>query len=220
GYTGTRYNMLRYAPLFWPRGCDLLMYDARGHGASDGRYHTFGYYEKGDAEAAVDWLEAQTGLPQSHIGMLGISYGAGTALQTAPLLPDLAFIIADSPYADLETIMRYQAVQQYGQAVNMMIPGAWVAAEAMADFDVAAVSAVTAVAQAQMPIMLIHSQADEYTPPSNSEAIYANSDHGRTVLYLTDWGSSHGADITNNYAGFAQYVDEFLQTYAPDFGRH
>ncbi len=220
GYMGTRYSVLNYAPLFWPRGCDLLMYDARGHGDSDGRFHTFGYYEKEDARVAAQWLADQAGLPMSQVGLLGISYGAGTVLQTAPLLPNLAFIIADSPYADLETIMRYQAEQQYGPAIRLMIPGAWVAAEMRANFQVDAVSAVEGAAQAQMPILLIHSAADTYTPPANSEAIFASADPSRTVLHLTQWGSGHGQDITNNYPGFAQLVDEFLQTYAPDFGLH
>ncbi len=218
GYTGTRYGVLHYAPLFWGRGCDLLMYDARGHGGSNGRFHTFGYYEKEDARAAAQWLAAQTGLPMSQIGLLGISYGAGTALQAAPLLPDVAFIIADSPYQDLETVMRYQAEQQYGPAIRFVIPGAWLAAELRADFQVDAVSAVDGVTQAQMPILLIHSAADTYTPPANSEAIFARADPSRTVLYLTKWGSAHGQDITKNYPGFAQLVNEFLQTYAPGFG--
>ncbi len=166
----------------------------------------------------LQWLAAQTGLPMSQIGLLGISYGAGTALQAAPLLPDVAFIIADSPYQDLETVMRYQAEQQYGPAIRFVIPGAWLAAELRADFQVDAVSAVDGVTQAQMPILLIHSAADTYTPPANSEAIFARADPSSTVLHLTKWGSAHGQDITNNYPGFAQLVNEFLQTYAPGFG--
>lgn len=218
GYTSTRYGTLNYAPLFWQRGCDLLLYDARGHGESNGRYHTYGYYEKEDARAAAHWLAAQTGLPLEKLGLLGISYGAATSLQAAPLLPEAAFIIADSPYQDLETIIRHQAVQQYGPAVRAMIPGAWLVAELRADFDVEAVSAMQGVAEAQMPVLLIHSLQDTYTPPDHSKAIYASSNPTRTTLHLTDWGSSHGQDITNNYAGFAQLVDTFLQIHVPDFG--
>lgn len=218
GYTSTRYGTLNYAPLFWQRGCDLLLYDARGHGESNGRYHTYGYYEKEDARAAALWLAAQTGLPLAKIGLLGISYGAATCLQAAPLLPEIAFIIADSPYQDLETIIRHQAVQQYGPAVQIMIPGAWLVAELRADFAVADVSPRHSIAQAQMPILLIHSLQDTYTPPASSKAIYASSNPTHTTLHLTDWGSSHGQDITNNYPGFAQLVDTFLQAYVPEFG--
>lgn len=219
GYTSTRYGVLNYAPLFWERGCDLLLYDARGHGESNGRYHTYGYYEKEDARAAALWLAAQSGLPLGKIGLMGVSYGAATSLQAAPLLPELAFIIADSPYQDLETIIRYQAVQQYGPAVQIMIPGAWLVAELRANFDVEDVSPANSAAQAQPPILLIHSLSDTYTPPANSQAIYARSNLSRTVLHLTDWGASHGDDIKINFGGYVELVDLFLQSYAPGFGR-
>ncbi len=218
GYTSTRYGALNYAPLFWQRGCDLLLYDARGHGESNGRYHTYGYYEKEDARAAALWLAQQAGLPLSQIGLMGVSYGAATSLQAAPLLPEVAFIIADSPYQDLETIVRHQAVQQYGPAVRIMIPGALLVAELRASFDVEAVSPANAAAQAQPPILLIHSRSDTYTPPANSQAIYNSAKPARAVLHLTNWGASHGDDINTNFVGYVALVDQFLQTYAPQFG--
>ncbi|NTV90496.1 MAG: hypothetical protein HGA22_09095, partial [Clostridiales bacterium] len=93
----------------WSRGCDLLFYDHRYHGASTGDYGTYGYYEKQDALAALSWFEQRAGLQPSQIGLMGESYGAATALQAGPLAPELAFIAADSPYGDLETIIREQA---------------------------------------------------------------------------------------------------------------
>jgi uncharacterized protein len=123
GYTGTRYGSLQYAPLFWERGCDLLAYDARGHGDSTATYHTYGYHEKQDAKAAFDWLRERSGLPPGQIGLTGVSYGAATSLQAAPLLPEAAFIIADSAYQDMRTIISYQA----GEAVWPLGPavGPW-----------------------------------------------------------------------------------------------
>jgi pimeloyl-ACP methyl ester carboxylesterase len=97
GYTSTRYGTLQYAPLFWDRGCDLLAYDARGHGESSDAYHTYGYFEKTDGMAAYEWLQERTGLPASKTALAGVSYGAATSLQMLPLLPDVAFVLADSP---------------------------------------------------------------------------------------------------------------------------
>ena len=95
----------KYAPLFWERGCDLLIFDARYHGESTGDYGTYGYYEKLDTSKAIDWFSQQVGLPPERIGLLGESYGAATALETAALRPDIAFAAADSSYRDLETII-------------------------------------------------------------------------------------------------------------------
>ena len=218
GYTGTRYGALQYAPLFWERGCDLLAYDHRGHGASTPTLHTFGYYEKEDLAAAVDWFTARAGLEPADVGIVGVSYGASTALQAAPLLPDAAFILADSAYQDLESILRYQGYEQFGNVAMFFLPGALIAAELRTGGDVQAISAQDAIAKAEMPILLVHSQQDEYTPPSHAETIYARSDKGRTVLHLYDWGSPHAQDIITNFDAYKADVDQFLASYAPDFG--
>ena len=71
------------APIFWRRGCDLLLYDARGHGESSPALLSFGANERRDLKLVVDWLAKRTELPQSRIGLIGWSYGAATAIQAA-----------------------------------------------------------------------------------------------------------------------------------------
>ncbi|HEY1409458.1 MAG TPA: alpha/beta fold hydrolase, partial [Promineifilum sp.] len=88
GFTGTRYQALYWAPMFWERGCDILAYDHRGHGESTPAYYSYGYYEKQDALTAIRWFQQRTGLAESQLGVGGVSYGAGTALQLAPMIPD------------------------------------------------------------------------------------------------------------------------------------
>ncbi len=218
GYTSTRYGSLLYAPLFWDRGCDVLVYDARGHGASSDAYHTYGYHEKEDGLAAYEWLLERTGLPPEKIGLAGVSYGAATVLQMLPLTPDAAFVLADSPYQDLLSIVNYQGPAQFGNWVKLFIPGATIISEIRADFKVKEVSPKNAVRDTAVPVLLIHSTTDEFTPPSNSEAIYANSNPEITELHLNEWGSAHARDIITDYEAYAQIVDAFLAEQAPGWG--
>jgi len=219
GYTGTRYVALQYAPLFWDRGCDLLAYDARGHGASTDTYHTYGYHEKQDALAAYEWLRDRSGLQPEQMALAGVSYGAATSLQTAPLLPpETAFIIADSSYQDMRSIIRYQAVKQFGEWTKLFLPGAIFLAEQRADFVMDEVSPQTAVTQTTIPILLVHAQEDGFTPASHSETIYARSNQATTQLEITDWGAEHGMSIFEDPAAFGRMVDGFLAEYAPGFG--
>ncbi|MCB8943800.1 MAG: alpha/beta fold hydrolase [Ardenticatenaceae bacterium] len=218
GYTNTRYSILPYAPLFWDRGCDLLTYDARGHGESTDAYHTYGYHEKLDGQAAYEWLLTQTGLPEASVGILGVSYGASTALQMVPLLPEAAFVIADSPYQDLRTIVAHQAVEQFGAWTRPFVPGAFFIAELRANFDADDVSPQDAVAGATTPILLIHAQADTFTPPSHSQTIYARSNPATTELHLTAYGTSHGRSILDDYESYKGLVDAFLADKVPGFG--
>lgn len=218
GYRSTRAGSLQYAPLFWDKGCDLLAYDARGHGDSTDTLHTYGYYEKEDGVAAAQWLMDRTGLEQENIGLAGISYGASTALQMMPLLPDVAFVLADSPYQDLKTITAHQGVSQFGSWTAMFLPGGFAIAELRAGFDVAAVSPKKAVVGSDTPVFLIHAVEDSFTPATHSEAIYADSNRETTWLEITDWGAKHGQSIMVEPEAYKLMVDEFLSVYASEFG--
>ena len=218
GYRSTRAGALQYAPLFWDRGCDLLAYDARGHGNSTESLHTYGYHEKEDGVAAAKWLMARTGLAQENIGLAGVSYGASTVLQMIPQLPDVAFVLADSPYQDLKTITAYQGASQFGPWTAMFLPGGYAIAELRADFEVNDVSPKNAVSNADTPLFLTHAKDDSFTPVTHSEAIYANSNQALTQLSITDWGAGHAQSIIVDPEAFKQMVDAFLAVYAPDFG--
>ncbi len=220
GHTGSRYGMLKYTPLIWSRGCDLLLYDHRYHGASTGSYGTYGYYEKQDALAALRWFEQRTGLQPNQIGMLGESYGAATALQAGPLAPGLAFIAADSAYRDLETIISEQAVQQFGGWTRLFVPGALALAGLRANFAPHQVSALDAADEQTSPIFLSHSATDEFTQPHHSVDIAAQLPPTLcTRLHLTDWGSTHGHSIDDNLAAYQAQFDEFLAACVPTFGQ-
>ena len=219
GFHGTRYHALNWAPMFWERGCDILAYDHRGQGASSPAFYTYGFYEKQDAVAALEWFAARTGLERRQIGVFGVSYGAATALQMAPLTPGLAFVGADSAFSDLREILSYQAGSMFPILTPLLLPGALKITELRADFDVGEVAPERAVAAADMPIFLIHSLTDEYTFSTHSEDIYANSNQSRTVLHLTDWGSPHARDILTDYAAYRQLFADFLAQYAPEFGQ-
>ena len=218
GYTSTRYGVLQYADPFWQRGCDLLAYDARGHGESSDAYHTYGYHEKFDGQAAYEWLLAKTGLSAASVGILGVSYGAATSLQMVPLVPDAAFVIADSAYQDLRTIVAYQATAQFGEWTQPLVPGAFFVAQRRAAFNADEVSPQNAVIGADMPILLIHAQADTFTPPSNSETIYTRSNPLTTELHITEYGTSHARSILDDYESYKGLVDAFLADKVPGFG--
>lgn len=218
GFHGTRYHALNWAPMFWERGCDILAYDHRGHGDSTPTFHTYGYYEKEDAVAALDWFTTRSGLERSQIGVFGVSYGAATALQMAPMTPEIAFVAADSAYSELEEIIDFQGREQFPTLAPLVLPAALRIAELRANFDVDAVAPERSVTDVTVPVLLIHSLTDEYTLSTHSEDIYANSDKSRTVLHLTDWGSPHARDVTTDPAAYEQLVDDFLEQFVPNFG--
>ncbi|MCA9836782.1 MAG: alpha/beta hydrolase [Trueperaceae bacterium] len=217
GIGSSRYTMLKYAPMFWQRGCSLMFYDARRHGSSTGKYGTYGYYESKDAVVMLSQFKALTALNDNQLGMLGESYGAASAILAAQNVPNLAFVIADSSYESLKAIVYEQGEKQYGKLIKVFIPGAFLLSELRARFDVSKVSPLDSVERVRVPLLLQHALEDDYTPAEHSKHLFANSDKSQTMLYLSDWGAGHAEAINTNPQAYTRVVDEFLAAYAPEF---
>jgi len=112
GFPYTRIGMIKYIPVFRSRGFNVLTYDQRFFGRSGGASTSYGYFEKHDLKAALDWVLEQTGM-DSLVGTMGESMGGATVLQHGAIDPRPAFVIADSCYADLREAMLIRLRDQY-----------------------------------------------------------------------------------------------------------
>lgn len=205
--------MLKYTPLFWRRKCHLLLPDARYHGESSGEFGTYGYHEKFDLQKALRWFAKRVDLPVSRIGLFGCSMGAAIVLETAALERDLAFVIADSPYRDLTSILNFQSEKIYGKGLQVLFPPALLFAAWRADFAPEEVSPFAAAGRVDAPILIIHARDDTTVPYQHSEQVFSNIRHVRKGLHITDWGAAHCRSVTRNRVGYAKIVDGFLGRY-------
>lgn len=216
-------GMNREQPLDWrvpfaSLGCHEVLIDHRAHGESAGEFHTYGVKERTDATVALEWLRRRADLDHGEIGVVGISYGAATALQMLPTNQDLAFVLADSPYADLRTVAEYQAVEQFGEAVRYLVEPAALIAEVRARFDVDDASPVDAVVGNEVPVLLVHDRGDPYTPFANSEAIDAADPDDPMVLVPFEGDDAHHQMIRTQTERYVRVVGDFLAEFRPDFG--
>jgi pimeloyl-ACP methyl ester carboxylesterase len=219
GFGGSRAEILAATPIFWQRGCDLLLYDARGHGDSDRALLSFGANEREDLLRAVEWLSARTVLPRSKVGLIGWSYGAATAIQGASEAGgDVAFVIADSSFSSLGDIARVQAEEQYGSWAKIFVPGALFVSSVRGGFDARDPAPVAVIEDVRSPVLLVHSRQDGFTPVEHSERIYAESDKSRTRLVIPEWEAAHALSFKQNPVAYTALVDGFLNAFAPGFG--
>src|SRR5262249_21011926 len=105
GYRTSRMRLRPVAALEYAHGFNVLLFDFRGHGESAPVPTTGGVAEVRDLEAALGVAAAQPETLPGRIILHGFSMGATIAL-LAPPHPDVAAIIADSPYARLDAILR------------------------------------------------------------------------------------------------------------------
>jgi uncharacterized protein len=105
GYRTPSVRLRPIAALEYSHGFNVLLFDFRGHGESAAAATTGGNAEVRDLQAALDVAVRQPEALPGRIILHGFSMGAAIALLTPPH-PAVAAIIADSPYARLDDILR------------------------------------------------------------------------------------------------------------------
>jgi alpha-beta hydrolase superfamily lysophospholipase len=93
------------AALEYAHGANILLFDYRGHGQSSLIPTTCGNAEVNDLLAAVDVAASQPETRRGQVYIHGFSMGAAVALLLPPHAA-VAGIIADSPYARLDEMIR------------------------------------------------------------------------------------------------------------------
>lgn len=194
--------------FYFDKGFNLMVPDQRAHGKSGGKFITFGVKERFDAAA---WMEhINTLIPCGEIYAYGVSMGASTLLMASSLtLPEnLRGIIADcgftSPAAIIKKVikedMRFPIFPFYGITRLMT--------RIVAGFDFEEYSAVTAVEQAQVPILMLHGRADCFVPFSMGEEIFNAARCEKQAVWVD--GADHGCSFMTDPEKCANAIYGFL----------
>lgn len=211
GHGSNRFGMRYWMPYFWLKGCDVLLYDHRAHGESEGVYGTFGIMESRDLLRVHEYFKSSTNLQNEEIGWVGSSWGAATVLQAGPKVDNLAFILSDSPFKDLNSAVMERAIRDYGSWINLLKPTIYALVKIRADFDPEKANTISRAEQVSVPVLLIHSQTDEATSSDQSEAIAAAMNPDNLIFHHTDWGSLHTKDVRNYPDRYWGLIDDFLE---------
>jgi uncharacterized protein len=208
GFTFTLMGSIKYIDIFLTRGFNILAYDHRHHGKSGGSNVTFGYYEKDDLKACVDWALARTGM-DTRVGIHGESMGAAVALQYASTDSRASFIIADGSFSDLKELLAFQLAKDFGLPSFPLVPVASLVAGLRGGMFFGDVSPVRDIPKVVVPVMIIHGAADAYVPPAMARALY-DAIGGKKRLYLGPC-AGHSESFTKNPAEYDLQVGEFLR---------
>jgi hypothetical protein len=82
---------------------NVLSFDFRGHGDSEGHTSTFGAREVSDLVAAATYLRDR--FPGKPLFLVGISMGAAVALQALPQLPEVRGVWSESAFGRLDRVV-------------------------------------------------------------------------------------------------------------------
>jgi uncharacterized protein len=174
-------DLIHAVPLYRAR-FNVLMFDFRAHGLSDGRLVTFGALEQRDLRGALDTLGRERGVTRA--GVLGFSMGAGVALLVAAQDERIGAVVVDGAFTRLDRLL-----SGWGTARGMPRPAAhamaWamiLAGSARARCRMDRANPIDTASQIRAPVLFIHGDADPFVSPDEIEALAAQV-AGRTKLW-------------------------------------
>lgn len=200
---------LRYIDMFVKRGWNILVYDQRRHGRSEGKYSTYGFYEKQDLDLWVNWLIKRNG-KEEIIGIHGESMGAATALQYLTINKYASFVISDCAYSDLNELLRYHMKKDYHLPSFPLLNLTSLKAKYKAKFSFNDVSPIEAVKTSKIPVMFIHGKEDKFVPTYMSVDMY-NAKKGIKKLYIVE-GAEHACSIEVDKKNYEKEVMDFIDS--------
>ena len=175
-------------------GHNVLMFDHRGSGLSDGNVLTFGINESRDCRKWIDYVLNDIN-PDAKIILSGVSMGAATAMITSGFddLPDnVVGIIADCGYTSPKEIIIQVAKSMHVPKVFVYPVG--LIARIFGGFDYK-YSTKDSLSKTSVPIILVHGLSDDFVPsymtdenydvcssPNKNKILVENATHGYSFL--------------------------------------
>lgn len=190
-------------------GFDILMFDFRNAGLSQGKLTTIGLYEQNDLLGAIDYVSDVA--PKRKIGLIGFSMGAATSLMVAERDHRVQAVVADSPFFSLREYLQENLPGWTGLPAR---PFNWLIltfSPIMLRADPQDVNPYLAVKGfSPKPILFIHGTGDDTVPHGNSERLFSLADGSRTELWLVP-EAGHVRSYARHPEEYAQKVIDFFE---------
>lgn len=191
-------------------GHNALVVDQRSHGKSEGNSITFGVLERKDV---LSWIEyARSRFSEDvQIILAGLSMGAATVLMATdqPLPSNVVGVMADCPYSSPEAIIKKVCRVEMRLPVKPLYPFIKLGARLFAGFDLEESSAVSAVKNTPVPILILHGTGDRFVPCDMSREIHAANPQMITLVTIPEAG--HGLCYMTEPKMYEDAMQEFFR---------
>jgi pimeloyl-ACP methyl ester carboxylesterase len=195
------------------QGFSVLLFDLRGHGDSEGDRFSLGQFERLDVASAIDFVSSR-GFAEQRIALLGISLGAGTAIQELLLHPKIGALVSDSSYMDAFTEVQ-EVLPQEGGIPGWFTPGVFVMTRIAFGLDGDQVRPIDVVrAHPERAILFIHCDTDGLIRVHHAQDLRAASANSASELWIAH-GCEHAAASDMYPAEYRTRVLAFLGSQLP-----
>lgn len=168
-------------------GLNLLAFDYRGYGESEGLPTEAGLYK--DAQAAYRYLRETLGVPAERIVVFGHSLGSAVAIDLVSRVSAGGLIVEGALTSAVER----------GQELYPFIPVRWIAASRYPSIE--KISKVT------VPKLFLHARGDEVIPLAHGRRLYEAAPPPKSFVELE---GGHGDTFDVDSANYFRSIAKFL----------
>jgi len=172
GVRGSRLDMLDRARFLQRDGHAVLLFDFPGHGASEGKQISFGFYEAGAVIPALQRLHELA--PDERVGVIGSSMGAAAWVMAHPHGYADA-VILEAMYPTLTQAISHRLELRLGTWGRWLTPLLTIQLKPRLGFDAAELRPIDQVAMIDVPLLIMAGDQDRRTPLEESRQIFAHA---------------------------------------------
>jgi alpha-beta hydrolase superfamily lysophospholipase len=204
---------LRLAVDLVADGIDVLAFDLRAQGASDGDTLSFGGREQDDVLGAVAFARARG---VRHVAVLGFSMGAAAAMLAAARSSDIESLVLDSAFADWAATLS-EELRSGWHLPEPAVAYALFLYRVLSGTDPADVAPAEVIdGLAARPMLFIAGADDQTVDPADGAAMAAAA--GPAAGYVLVPGAGHVGACRADPAAYTARVRAFLAAAMPPVG--
>ena len=189
-------------------GYNVLVVYQRGHRESGGKTITFGVKERYDCLDWIAYVNERFG-EEIPILLMGLSMGAATVLMAAGLdLPsNVKGIMADCGFSSPKEILQ-EVIRKMKYPLRITYFFVRMSAKIFGHFDPEEASAVEALKNAKVPVLIIHGGDDRFVPCRMSRDNYDACASAKEILIVP--GAGHGLSYCVDAKAYEKAVQDFM----------
>jgi len=207
GQTFSLMGSFKYVEIFRKRGFNCLLADNRFHGKSGGKNSTFGFYEKHDLKALVDWVIQRNG-KDSVVGFHGESLGSSICLLHAEFDPRPAFYILDGAIYDLTELLSDRLKKDFLLPEFPLVGLASGFSKIRTGVAFSDISPGKTIDKINSPLFFIHGGSDNYISSDHSKRLYEKAKARKKIWICPE--ADHSKSVIINRKEYDAQIGDFL----------
>jgi hypothetical protein len=205
-----RINSLNMAKGFVEKGFNVLFFDQRGRGESEGQGIVLTHFER-DIGGAVDFIRRKKG-PDEQIGLIGLSAGAAATVIFSSN-EEVDAVVADSCFTSISKVFTQKgsAMSKLPRPIVKIFGlGIWMMARIMYGYHRA--DPADKVANVKCPILFIQGDKDDWVSVDVTERLYKTSNNPLDEIWFVP-NAGHTKTFGIDPDGYIERITSFFSKF-------